>query len=265
MDTNSQNPGDVKKARSASGEDVLPTGPGVTETGVIDTPNGRAILWHAPLEEALGDHLEEYLGPCTTVIHSPVLGLHIYVFPPCDARPDAWVLCTMGLSGFLMPGPATLPQDEWDAFVPMRRAELFMYVDSSIPILDGNLENQWPMKILQDIASYVVSQNKWVGRCDGLPNFQGMYVPWVADSTLCHCLISDECVEEREFYEFSAPNPYKDGEVLTVQLLNVVGLTEMEAKVKAAKRYRAVAPYIEWGHDIDLIWRTTREECKKLQ
>lgn len=107
------------------------SGAGVTETGVVRTADGSdLILWHSPVEVPLGDHLVQHFGECTTVMHSPVLGLHTYVFPPNERRPDAWVLCTMGLSGFLMPGPSTLPEEAWEDFTPMRRAELFMYLDS---------------------------------------------------------------------------------------------------------------------------------------
>ena len=64
-----------------------PKGVGVTETGVmIDIHGNERALYHSPFEIPLGDHLEAHLGPCKTVFHAPLLGLHVYVFPPNGRR-----------------------------------------------------------------------------------------------------------------------------------------------------------------------------------
>lgn len=39
----------------------------------------------------IGDFLEETLGPCSSVMHAPLLGLHIYQFPPTETRKE----CTL--------------------------------------------------------------------------------------------------------------------------------------------------------------------------
>lgn len=77
---------------------------GVTSTGVVDTPQGRRVLYHSPFEDPLGDYLEEHFGECSTVMSSPLLGVHVYVFPPCPQKQqDYWRMVTMGLSGHVMP------------------------------------------------------------------------------------------------------------------------------------------------------------------
>jgi hypothetical protein len=65
----------------------------------------------------------KYLGPCATVMHSPLLGLHTYMFPPTERR-QAWVFCTMGLSGFVMPLPRSVAPDQADEVKHLLRAEV---------------------------------------------------------------------------------------------------------------------------------------------
>jgi hypothetical protein len=95
-------------------------------SGLFESPNGVMCLYHSPYEEQLGDYLEVIclaaMSKVThtlpqaafgysnqqskmTVMHSPLLGLHVYVFHPIPER-DYFTLVTMGLSGFEMNPPS---------------------------------------------------------------------------------------------------------------------------------------------------------------
>jgi hypothetical protein len=230
---------------------------GVNCTGLITTAKGdEMILWHSPFEEPLGDHLCAYLGKCETVLHAPLLGMHVYTFPP-NAQRDAWALVTMGLSGFKMPYPAGAETEEEKQEVEeLRRAELMMYVDSSW----NPGQSKWPVDVMRSIAAYIVAWNRFVSRTDGLPNFSCPGEPFVEGGNLRFTVVCDEMHEERDFYQFDGVNPYTQ-EQCAVQLLQLVGLTAEEYDVKRAQRYVGIQPWIRWGSDIDMVWRNNRPSC----
>jgi hypothetical protein len=229
---------------------------GVTCTGLITTARGEEmILFHSPFEIPLGDHLDAYLGECNIVLSAPVLGMHVYTFPP-NARRDAWALVTMGLSGYRMPYPPMAVTDEEKADVEnLRRAELLMYVDPS-----WQPDQLWPVNVLRAIAQYIVANDRFVSRTDGLGNFAALGEPYVEGGTLSFAVVSNELHEERDFYQFEGVNPCTL-EKCAVQLLHVVGLTAEEYEVKRTQRYAGIARWIWWGSDIDMVWRNNRPTC----
>jgi hypothetical protein len=230
---------------------------GVNCTGLITTAKGdEMILWHSPFEIPLGDHLCAFLGKCEIVLHSPLLGMHVYTFAP-NAQRDAWALVTMGLSGFKMPYPATAETDEEKAEVEeLRRAELMMYVDASW----NPGQSQWPVDVMRSIAAYIVACNRFVSRTDGLHNFASPGEPFVEGGSLRYTVVCDEAHEESDFYQFEGVNPHTQKHC-AVQLLHLVGLTTEEYEVKKAQRYAGIQPWIRWGSGIDMVWRTDRPSC----
>lgn len=145
------------------------------------TPSGTPILRHeAPeagftaattdevLETAVGDYLEEHVGPAMTVFHelvSDVVHIDVHVIPPTPER-ATWVLYTTGMSALPMTIPPGAKVDD--------RAELVMSLPADWLPEDGRGElpddRWWPIGVMKYLARLPHRYRTWLGVGHTVPN-----------------------------------------------------------------------------------------------
>lgn len=119
--------------------------------------------------DAVGNHIEKYLGPIKLVWHEIVsLGVHVdlYWVEATSERPYHTIV-TSGMSDVSMKVPDSL--DDPDAW---KYAELLVSLPPEWPLAEGafrkadgseNTENYWPLRMLKDLARMPHEYDTWLG------------------------------------------------------------------------------------------------------
>lgn len=197
---------------------------GVHCTGAVDCQNGkRRVMFHSPFEEVMGEdggHLEQYLGKCLRVFHAPILGCHLYIFPPSEPQPY-YVIVTMGLSGF------TMPSEDPE----LQRCELACLLPGEVTLpscagVGANIDADNCMaELLLWLAPWIVDTNALFKHNDGIGGnpFEGTEPFYNSTRMACAMLRRDD----ERLPSFRGVDPYTRMEH-TINFLWVVPLTLRE-------------------------------------
>jgi len=205
--------------------------PGVNCSGLaVDEKGNQQRLYHTPFEQPLGPHLEKHLGPCATVMRAPLLGCHVYVFPPAPEieGQNYWKLVTMGLSGFQMPTEKGAEH--------LGRIELMMYLPADSDPKALNADELGPENfahsLLVSYADMCMMNNSWFKHNDGVGGnmFTGQE-PLFEGSAFASAMLRHPTHMPVEFFHPRWRNE-ATGEETQVNLLCVVPLSMAEYKFR---------------------------------
>jgi Suppressor of fused protein (SUFU) len=157
------------------------------EDGIERSESGSPVYRHAertkPTEivhgdtetiDAIGDHIETYVGPIANVFHelvSDLIHLDVMIVEPSEGR-NFYTLVTCGMSDLPMRVPIDDPEDL--GRVPkLRYAELLVNLPADWPMGPEEFkqeDNYWPIYWLKRLARLPHEYETWLGEGHTIPN-----------------------------------------------------------------------------------------------
>ncbi len=143
--------------KSAGGSDILHHG----EPAGFEPAQGEVCI------EQISDHIEEHLGPISSVYHemlSDTVHIDVHVVPATEEFPYLHLI-TSGMSDLPMQVPP-------DSGAP-RYMELMITLPGDWPLDHTDLEDErhyWPIRLLKWLARFPHKHATWLGRGHTIPN-----------------------------------------------------------------------------------------------
>lgn len=148
----------------------------------------------SPISRAVLDHLSARLGPptlCYSFQPEQQPRIDLLFVPPSEASEGAVTVCTLGMSEFVQPVPAGVPQPP--------RCELMLRLPADWPMDEHKLTERhtaWPLHWLTALARMPQRLATWVGPGHTIPNGDPPQ-PFAEGTGLCGFLIVlPVCFEE---------------------------------------------------------------------
>ncbi|PPK70868.1 suppressor of fused domain protein [Actinokineospora auranticolor] len=181
--------------------------------------------------DAIERHVERYLGPVEYVLHefvSHLVEAHVLVTGPTADRPYR-SLVTAGMSG----RPMTVP----DGVNP------FAEVMTTVPAAWSPSPEDWPVRVLKQVARLPHEYGTWVGEWHSLPNGE----PYTPDTPFAGVVVAPMVTVAPEARVIHV------GDGTAIDLLALVPLHPAEVALKVDRGTQALVEVLDEGGVTELL------------